>query len=296
MTALPQRVKHETWTLAALSAATKTMAHLLISDSCILDRYLHVSHQNLLLFIYTITYGASMACTTSSPNVYIFFIIWFIQSAARGGLGNGLNFYMLHVWRSHGGAGSWMHGLHFSFGLGNTLGLVLASPFLHDKHNNGGLTEYYGISILYPMVGSVTAAFGFNFLVAEAYSKIVQNVLIDPTDMQQKKKKTNRKVVAFVTIMCIFFLLYMGSEQILVTYLTTFSVESSLHTTKREGAFVTSIFLGAFTLGRFATIFISIHVNPLYTMVSCFALSMFGIIALLLLSQHSLLALQVSTF
>ena len=69
MTALPQRVKHETWTLAALSAASKTMTHLLISDSCILDRYLHLSHQNLLLFIYIITYGASMACTTSSPNV-----------------------------------------------------------------------------------------------------------------------------------------------------------------------------------------------------------------------------------
>ena len=271
----------------------KNITHFLIPDSYLANKY--PSHLDLLHFIYIIIYGALVAAITSSQNVYVFFIVWFIKNIGRGGLGNGLHLKIIHIWRDHGGADPWMHGLHFAVGLGNTLAPILASYFLHDPHDNEGSKEYFGITILFPIVGSLSSVCAFTFLATEAHDKIVQNIQTDQTEKEKDKKKLTAKTVAFVIIMCLFFFFFMGLQQTIVTYLSTFSVESSLHTTKIEGAFVTSIFSTALVIGRFATVFLAIYVNPLYTMVLCFTLSTFGAIALLLLSQYSLLVLQVST-
>ena len=48
----------------------------------------------------------------------------------------------------------------------------------------------------------------------------------------KKKEKYTGKVVAFVTTMCFFFFLVLGTENSVATYLTTFSVKSDLHATK----------------------------------------------------------------
>ena len=49
----------------------------------------------------------------------------------------------------------------------------------------------------------------------------------------QKKEKCTKRLVAFVTTMCIFFFLCLGLEQAIGIYLTTFSVKSKLHATRQ---------------------------------------------------------------
>ena len=83
-----------------------------------------------------------------------------------GGLGSGCNVFMLRIWRKHGGAGPWMHGMHFAFGLGATLGPIVASPFLRQGQ---GDDEPFGITTLYPIVGSIACLCGLSFLFKGIY-------------------------------------------------------------------------------------------------------------------------------
>ena len=56
-----------------------------------------------------------------------------------------------------------MHGMHFAFGIGHTLGPMLASPFL--RHTDQGVTEYFGVTTLFPVVGSIAFLSGLSFLI-----------------------------------------------------------------------------------------------------------------------------------
>ena len=82
----------------------------------------------------------------------------------------GCNVFILQIWRNHGGAGPWMHGMHFAYALGATLGPILASPFL--RRNDQGDTEYFGITTLFPIVGSTACFCGLSFLMKGTYDTI----------------------------------------------------------------------------------------------------------------------------
>ena len=77
---------------------------------------------------------------------------------------------MIQIWRKHGGAGPWMHGMHFAFGLGATLGPIVASPFLRQGQ---GDHESFGITTLYPIFGSIACLCGLSFLIKGIYDAIV---------------------------------------------------------------------------------------------------------------------------
>ena len=87
-----------------------------------------------------------------------------------GGLGTGCNVFMLQIWRNYGGAGPWMHGMHFAFGLGSTLAPMVASPFLRHKDQED--TEYFGITTLFPIIGSIACLCGLSFFMKGLYDKI----------------------------------------------------------------------------------------------------------------------------
>ena len=94
-------------------------------------------------------------------------IVYHLKSV--GGLGSGCNVFMIQIWRKHGGAGPWMHGMHFAFGLGATLGPMVASPFL--RHGQGD-DEPFGITTLYPIVGSIACLCALSFLIKGIYDAI----------------------------------------------------------------------------------------------------------------------------
>ena len=95
-------------------------------------------------------------------------IVYHLKSV--GGLGTGCNVFMLQIWRNYGGAGPWMHGMHFAFGLGSTLAPMVASPFLRHKDQED--TEYFGITTLFPIIGSIACLCGLSFFMKGLYDKI----------------------------------------------------------------------------------------------------------------------------
>ena len=92
-----------------------------------------------------------------------------ISLKSVGGLGTGCNVFMLQIWRDHGGAGPWMHSMHFAFGIGSTLGPMVATPFLRQGQLD---TEHFGITTLYPIVGSIACLCGLSFLFIGIYDAI----------------------------------------------------------------------------------------------------------------------------
>ena len=64
--------------------------------------------------------------------------------------------------------------MHFAWGLGNTLGPLVASPFLRKDQGSQIDKDHFGITVLYPIVGSIASVCGLSFLVKEVYNKITK--------------------------------------------------------------------------------------------------------------------------
>ena len=102
--------------------------------------------------------------------------------------------------------------------------------------------------------------------------------------------KTNLIVVAF----SVFLFLYVGMEYCFGTYLTEFAVESKeLDLTRKDGAHLTALFWGAFSLMRFLAIFAAFHVPPAAVLGVSFAICVAAASALLVWAETSLMSLQV---
>jgi len=93
----------------------------------------------------------------------------------------------------------------------------------------------------------------------------------------RRNKSIKGSHVAIVITFSFFLFLYVGMEYCFGTYLTTFAVKSRLSATREEGAQVTAIFWGAFSLMRFLAIFASsLRVRPLSVLAASFALCAAG--------------------
>ncbi len=71
-----------------------------------------------------------------------------------------------------------------------------------------------------------------------------------------------RLTLFVVFLMAFFHLTYATLEGIFGIYLTPFAVKCSLHLSRQSGAHLSATFWGAFTAGRFASIFVSSYVSP----------------------------------
>ena len=86
-----------------------------------------------LIFFGVVFYGVPITLmTAATPSIYVFYLLWVICGLGGGTLETGLNVYCLDVWRGHSGGGPWMHGIHFAFSLGATMGPIIAAPFLSE--------------------------------------------------------------------------------------------------------------------------------------------------------------------
>lgn len=98
----------------------------------------------------------------------------------------------------------------------------------------------------------------------------------------------------FVTVLCLFFMLYVGMEVSYGLYVATFAVESKLNLTKSDGAFITAIFWGCFAAMRFVAIFAAVKMKPIYIMLLSFVCCLVGCIPLVIWGETSPMVLKVS--
>ena len=221
-----------------------------------------------------------MLVTKAAPNIYLFYLLWAISGLGEGSIKTGINIYCLDIWRGHSGGGPWMNSIHFAFSLGTTIGPILATPFLSKNTISARITESR-IDELYPISGAIVLASSAGFLVMALHSSIqkryeysIENALEDnpKNDTKDPQQKLTLKLFTFVVLICIFFFLYVGAEVVMGVDITTFTVKSSLHMSKAEGAFTNAMFWGAFATGRFLSIFLAIYLNPRNTLVLSFVL------------------------
>jgi hypothetical protein len=98
-----------------------------------------------------------------------------------------------------------------------------------------------------------------------------------------------------VSIMCLFFLLYVGMEVSYGLFIATFSVESQLNLSKSDGAYITAIFWGCFAAMRFVAIFAAVKLRPIYIMVVSFVFCLLGAIPLVIWAETSPMLLKVTS-
>ncbi len=104
---------------------------------------------------------------------------------------------------------------------------------------------------------------------------------------------TSKNLIITVVLFTIFCFSYVGIESTYGMYLTPFAVDSELHLSKSDGAFITSIYWGCFATMRFLAIWASVALNPLVIMVISFVLSLVSTIALALYGNRHVWVLQV---
>ncbi len=106
--------------------------------------------------------------------------------------------------------------------------------------------------------------------------------------------KRSPSFYTFVSLVCVFFFLYVGTEYVFGIYLTAFAVSlPTLELTKVQGTRLAAVFWAAFTAMRFLAIFAAIGMDPAYVMGASFAFCLAGTGAMCFLAQHSFLVLQV---
>ena len=246
----------------------------LLSDTSLIQKY--PDFRLWLISSSIIIYGLPiMLVGEAAPNIYIFYLLWAICGLGNGTYVTGINVYCLHVWRGHNGGGAAMHSIHFAFSFGTAIGPILATPFLSRNER----THESAVSELYLISGAIALASSVGFLVMAAQNSMKENktlsveVTLDNKPISDSIKFKKRfKMFIFVALMSIFYLLYCGAEKIMAFYLATFAVDSFLHTTEVEGAYVNAVFLGSFTGGRFFSIILAKYLNPLATMLLSIAL------------------------
>ena len=91
--------------------------------------------------------------------------------------------------------------------------------------------------------------------------------------------------------MMIFFFFYCGTEASVGMYFVPFSVKSDLKLTKEIGSQIMATFWGCFAAVRFASIFTSIFVKPIYVLTASCLLSSIGSILLAIFGNKSIILL-----
>lgn len=195
-------------------------------------------HRVLGFTLLTIT-----VCTTLIPfvnSLWLLLLVLFVMGLAKGALDVGGNTLLLWV---HGEkAGPFMNGLHFFFGIGASVApLILARVLLVT----GGIQWMFWLFAL------------FSFPLA-----IWLWTLPEPPARNTEHANGNTPFpIVPVTLLVLFFLLYVGAEVGFGNWVYTYAVTLGLGTSI-TAAYLTSAFWGTFTVGRLVGIWVSTHLRP----------------------------------
>jgi fucose permease len=157
--------------------------------------------------------------------------------------------------------------------------------------------EQYGfnrVQFTYLMVGL------FIFAVSLVFLGFLCHNPRDPKSKQEEgqctKKISNRALHSLlVTLMAIFFLLYVGLEVTYGQLVLAFAVNSNLQLAQSTGLMIAVVFWGSFAAMRFASIFFSSGFRPIMMLLFNFVFCTLGTVLLSIMSSHTETALWVGT-
>lgn len=229
---------------------------------------------NPVIAVMLLSLSALMLLVPLSSWLVILTLLLFVVGLAEGGIDVGGN--ALLVW-SHGAAvGPFMNAGHFFFGVGAFLSPLIVAQAL----NLGG-----GIQAAYWIIAAL-------LLPAGVWLWRLPNP-IKPTESPRDAEGVTLPpaTLGMLVLIVAFFALYVGAESSTGGWLTTYAVVSGLGS-EATGAYLTSAFWGALTLGRLLSIPLAVRTTP-RTLLLSNLLGCLLSLAVLFLWPQSLVALWV---
>jgi FHS family Na+ dependent glucose MFS transporter 1 len=182
-----------------------------------------------VIIIGLVVMAVSFAFIPLSPELILLAVLAFILGLSQSFIDVGSN--LMVVWAHGQNVGSYMNGLHLSFGIGTLVApLILAASL--DQSN----TILWGFLTLAAL--SLPAAY---WLMKLPSPVIVQSI--------QQSEKLNIRWLPLFTLVMLFYFVYIGFEAGYGAWIYTYALEMGLGT-EITAAYLTSVFWAAFTFGR----------------------------------------------
>lgn len=186
--------------------------------------------------------GAGMLATPMLPVLWALALALVSIGIAEGAVDVGGN--TLIVWVHRAKVSPYMNALHFCFGLGAFISPIIIAQVIALT---GGIQWAYWVLALYvvPMV-------------------VVFLRLASPRSLEHHSDGGEAKTISnpgLVVLIALFMFLYVGAEVSMGGWLYTYALELGL-ATATSAAYLTSVFWGALTVGRLASIPIAARVRP----------------------------------
>ncbi|OQR67400.1 sodium-dependent glucose transporter 1A-like [Tropilaelaps mercedesae] len=253
--------------------------------------------------------GLCLAIVPICSSVLICHIICFCLGFTIGFLEVGCNVWLITIWKDR--AAAILQFYHFMFGVGAMLAPFGAEPFLGRRHelSSRHLAENAESATVDSVFNYTVRSLDFQLdstdlkdfisdsriyipfalfgaLYATAGILMFMSYLVDSSDIRQNEETTSsyRKVSAQVELiiiigMCIYVMLGVANEQNYASMISVYVIRS-LGFSKSSGAFLVSVFWGAFTLSRIVATGMSIKMDPMTMFYSSHVLVMLATIAL----------------
>ncbi|XP_042912752.2 sodium-dependent glucose transporter 1 [Parasteatoda tepidariorum] len=247
--------------------------------------------------------------------------IWMIVNGfTLGALDTGANVCCLNLWGKD--SGPYFQALHFMFGFGGLIAPLVAAPFLGDyseyEQLGGNMTlaandsgyqvpteamflnassitsaEIPRVTYAYMSIGAISCFVTLLFLVMSVISPI------DESGRKPEETASGNRSFGFTAIIVILTTILiqtsMGTEVGYAQMLTTYAVKGPLHLTPTTGSYMTSTYWAAFTVARFAGIFLTIKFSHLTILVFDVIVTFLGGLVLLFFATHYDWALWVAS-
>ena len=187
--------------------------------------------------------AGTLALTPIIPLLWVLAVVLFVLGMVEGALDVGCN--ALLVWVHGSGVGPYMNALHFFFGIGTFLSpIIIAQSVLRSGEITWG---FWVIAvIMLPVALWVTRT----------------SSPPAPTAESEKGGRTNLKLLGLIVV---FLFAYVGAEVGFGGWVYTYALTQNL-ADETSGAYLTSAFWGAFTVGRLLSIPIAARVRPRWTL------------------------------
>jgi FHS family Na+ dependent glucose MFS transporter 1 len=211
--------------------------------------------------------AASFAIIPLSPNLILLAALAFVLGLSQSFIDVGSN--LMVVWAHGQNVGSYMNGLHLSFGVGTLIApLILAFSLGID---NTILWGFLAMALL--------------SLPASIWLQRLASPVISPS--KQESGKLDKHWLPLFILVMLFYFVYIGFEAGFGSWIYTYALELNL-ATEVTAAYLTSIFWAAFTFGRFLGIPSARRFKPATMLSGGVAVCAIGLILILLVPSSSI--------
>ncbi len=209
--------------------------------------------------------AATLVLTPILPTLWILSTVLFILGMVEGALDVGCNAML--VWVHGSQVGPFMNALHFFFGIGTFIApIIIAQSVLLSNDISWG---FWTIALLLLPVA---------LWVMRTTSPTMPEII------PEKGGQTNLKIVLLIIA---FLFLYVGAEVGFGGWIYTYALEQNL-ANETIGAYLTSAYWGAFTLGRLLSIPIAARLRPRWILLGDLSGAILSLIIILLFPDSAL--------